>query len=223
MSSAISGDPRRGLVEAAARLLAEQGPRALTARALAQQAGTSTMAVYTYFGGMPGLVRAVIREGFARLANHLAAVQPGDDPVADAVRLAFAYRQSAHSSPHLYAVMFGGSSIAGFELSDEDRRIGLYTFRVAHDIVSRCIEAGRFRPADPWSVARHMWCQLHGLVSLELAGYLTLIDQAEDEFRQYLRDFAVGAGDTVERADASVTRALGPANQTGPPPTNSVK
>lgn len=209
MSSAAA-DPRRGLVEAAARLLAEQGPRALTARALTQQVGTSTMAVYTYFGGMPGLVRAVIREGFARLADHLAAVPPGNDPVADACRLAFAYRQSAHSSPHLYAVMFGGSSMAGFDLSDEDRRIGLYTFRVARDIVSRCIQAGRFRPADPWSVARHKWCQLHGLVSLELAGYLTSDDQAEGEFRQYLRDFAVGAGDTLERAQASVIRALGP-------------
>lgn len=176
------------------------------------------MAVYTYFGGMPGLVRAVIREGFARLADHISAVHPTDDPVADAFRLAFAYRQSAHSAPYLYAVMFGGSSIAGFELSDEDRNIGRYTLRVARDTVPRCIEAGRFRPAEPWSVARHLWCQLHGLVSLELAGYLTLTDQAEDEFRRYLRDAAVGAGDSVERADTSVTRAFGQPNQAGPAP-----
>ncbi|WP_213451974.1 TetR/AcrR family transcriptional regulator [Rhizomonospora bruguierae] len=203
----MSGDPRQELVEAAARLLTEQGPRSLSARALARETGTSTMAVYTYFGGMPGLVRAVIREGFARLAERLATVRDSDDPVADSFRLAAAYRRSAHLAPHLYAVMFGGSSIAGFQLSEEDRRIGLYTLRVARDAVSRCIEAGRFRPADPWSVTRHLWCQLHGLVSLELTGYLTATDRSDDEFRAYLRNLAVGAGDTPQQAEASIAVA----------------
>lgn len=168
------------------------------------------MAVYTYFGGMPGLVRAVIREGFARLAEHLATVPVSADPVVDLFRLAVAYRQSAHAGPHLYAVMFGGSTIAGFDLSDEDRHIGLYTLRVVRDAVPRCVQAGRFRPADPWLVARQMWCQMHGLVSLELTGYLEPTARA-DELRRYLRDLAVGAGDALERAEASLTQALGPA------------
>ncbi|MGC4755507.1 TetR/AcrR family transcriptional regulator [Micromonospora trifolii] len=212
--SRASSDPRQELVEVAARLLTEQGPRSLSARALARETGTSTMAIYTYFGGMPGLVRAVIREGFARLADRLATVHASDDPVADSFQLAIAYRQSAHLAPHLYAVMFGGSSIAGFQLSEEDRRIGLYTLRVARDAVPRCIQAGRFRPADPWSVTRRMWCQLHGLVSLELAGYLTSNHPSDDEFRQYLRDLAVGAGDTLEQAQASIALALDRANST---------
>ncbi|WP_327035461.1 TetR/AcrR family transcriptional regulator [Micromonospora ureilytica] len=212
--SRASSDPRQELVEVAARLLTEQGPRSLSARALARETGTSTMAVYTYFGGMPGLVRAVIREGFARLADRLATVHASDDPVADSFQSAIAYRQSAHLAPHLYAVMFGGSSIAGFQLSEEDRRIGLYTLRVARDIIPRCIQAGRFRPADPWSITRRMWCQLHGLVSLELAGYFTSNHPSDDEFRQYLRDLAVGAGDTLEQAQASIALALDRANNT---------
>ncbi|MGC5289663.1 TetR/AcrR family transcriptional regulator [Micromonospora sp. DT231] len=212
--SRASSDPRQELVEVAARLLTEQGPRSLSARALARETGTSTMAIYTYFGGMPGLVRAVIREGFARLADRLATVHASDDPVADSFQLAIAYRQSAHLAPHLYAVMFGGSSIAGFQLSEEDRRIGLYTLRVARDTVPRCIQAGRFRPADPWSVTRRMWCQLHGLVSLELAGHLTPNHPSDDEFRQYLRDLAVGAGDTLEQAQASIAIALDRAHNT---------
>ena len=198
----------RDLVEAAARLLAERGPGALTARALAREVGTSTMAVYTHFSGMPGLVREVIREGFARLAAQLATVPPTDDPVGDTFRLSIAYRRSARLSPHLYAVMFGGSGIAGFELSDEDRRIGGYTLRSARDAVARCIAAGRFRPADPGPLTRQMWCLLHGLVSLELTGYLGTGPADDADFRQYLRDFAVGAGDTLERADASAERVF---------------
>ncbi|MEU8404993.1 TetR/AcrR family transcriptional regulator [Micromonospora sp. NPDC048842] len=212
--SRASTDQRQELVEVAARLLTEQGPRSLSARALARETGTSTMAIYTYFGGMPGLVRAVIREGFSRLADRLATVKASEDPVADSFQLAIAYRRSAHLAPHLYAVMFGGSSIAGFQLSEEDRHLGLYTLRVARDAITRCIQTGRFRPADPWSITQHTWCQLHGLVSLELAGFLTSAHPFNDEFCGYLRDLAVGAGDTLEQAQASMALALDRVNNT---------
>ncbi|HEX5598201.1 MAG TPA: TetR-like C-terminal domain-containing protein [Micromonosporaceae bacterium] len=142
------------------------------------------------------------------MADQLATVDESSDPVTDSFRLAMAYREAAHSAPHLYAVMFGGSTIAGFELSDEDRRTGRYTLQVARDAVARCIQAGRFRTAEPWSVARHWWCQIHGLVSLELAGYLATTHN-EDEFHRHLRDFAIGAGDSFDQAQASLTAAGG--------------
>src|SRR5215211_5008997 len=147
---------RAALVEAAARLLAAQGPAALTARRLAAEVGTSTMAIYTYFGSMPDLVRGVVREGFDRLARRLAEAPTTDDPVADLAHQSRAYRSNALAEPHLYAVMLGGSTVAGFALTDEDRRIGLDTFRVARDTAGRCIETGRFRSTDPWAVARHL-------------------------------------------------------------------
>ncbi len=55
---------RQRLLEAAALLLDEEGPDALTARRLAAAANTSTMAVYTHFGGMPALVKEIVVEGF---------------------------------------------------------------------------------------------------------------------------------------------------------------
>ncbi|HEY0806715.1 MAG TPA: helix-turn-helix domain-containing protein, partial [Pseudonocardiaceae bacterium] len=75
------------LVDAAARLLAEEGPAALSTRRLAAAVGTSTMAVYTHFGGMDDLVRAMVREGFARLHERMARVRATDDPVADVITL----------------------------------------------------------------------------------------------------------------------------------------
>jgi AcrR family transcriptional regulator len=196
------GDPatRLALVEAAARLLAAHGPAALSARRLAAEVGTSTMAIYTHFGSMPDLVRAVVREGFDRLARRLAEVPATDDPVADLANQSRAYRRNALAEPHLYAVMLGGSAVAGFALTDEDRRIGLDTFRVARDSAQRCIDAGRFRPTDPWAVARQLLCLVHGRILLELGGYLD-----GPPFDIQLRDFAVGAGDTIEAATASVT------------------
>ena len=48
------------LVGAAIRLLAEQGPSAIKARTVAAATGLSTMVVYSHFGGIPELTRAVI-------------------------------------------------------------------------------------------------------------------------------------------------------------------
>src|SRR6266568_3604325 len=114
-------DLRRALIEAAAAILAESGPEGLSTRRLAREVGVSTMAVYTYFGGMDDLVRAMVHEGFARLNGRLTALAPSKDPVADVVALGRVYRDNAVRNPDLYAAMLGGSSLAGFTLNDEDR------------------------------------------------------------------------------------------------------
>src|SRR4051794_3980827 len=94
-------DVRRRLLEAAALLLDEEGPDSLTARRLATQAGTSTMAVYTHFGGMQALVREIVVEGFRRFAERVTDQPTTEDPVADLEKLALAYRENALANPHL--------------------------------------------------------------------------------------------------------------------------
>jgi AcrR family transcriptional regulator len=162
---------RRRLLEAAARLLAEEGPSALSTRRLAKEVGTSTMSVYTYFGGLPDLVRAVVEEGFARLAAHLADVPHTDDALTDLLALGWAYRANAVDNPQLYAVMFGSASLGGYRRSKEELDEGRYTFDVLVAATARAIEAGQFRKEDPEHVAAQLWSALHGFVMLELAGY----------------------------------------------------
>jgi len=199
-------DPRvrAQLLDVAARLLAEGGPQAITARRIADQAGISTMPVYTYFGGMSGLVREAVYEGFARMQRHFALVRKSDDPVADMALLGRAYRRNALANPHLYAAMFGGSSLAGFDLSEEDRQYGRYTLVGVAECAGRCIVAGRFREADQVLVAHQMWGATHGLVTLELGGYLIPPYDAELCFENQLVSLMVGAGDTISDATRSV-------------------
>src|SRR3954452_3546234 len=97
---------RRALIEAAARLIATEGVGALTLRRVADEVGTSTMAVYTHFGGMNELRREVRREGVTPLGTHLAAVDASGDPVGDLVLLGWAYYVNATTTPNLYRAMF---------------------------------------------------------------------------------------------------------------------
>lgn len=202
-------DPNLGsnLIEAAARLLAEEGPVALSTRRLAAAVGTSTTAVYTRFGGMDDLVRAMVHEGFARLNEWMTSVGSTDDAVADVAALGAAYRLNALEHRNLYHAMFGGSTLGGFALTDDDRQHGRYTLEILVEAITRCMATERFRTADPALVANQMWIALHGLVTLEIGGYLQLPYDADTCFNAQLLGLIVGAGDTVGRALDSIKAA----------------
>ncbi|MEU8272294.1 TetR/AcrR family transcriptional regulator [Sphaerisporangium sp. NPDC049002] len=195
---------RSTLVDIAARLLADEGPQSLSARRIAAEAGSSTMAVYTNFGGMSGLVREMVYEGFARLEAYFSHVALTADPVADMTLFGRAYRHNALTNPHLYAVMFGGASLAGFSLTAEDRQYGRYTLSTVVECANRCIAADRFRTGDAELVAHQLWTAIHGLVTLELGDYLIDPCNADVVFEAQLTTLMVGVGDTVESATRSV-------------------
>ncbi|HLK02760.1 MAG TPA: TetR/AcrR family transcriptional regulator [Streptosporangiaceae bacterium] len=200
-------DSRATLIDAAARLVAEGGPSSLSARMLAKEAGTSTMAVYTYFGSMSAIVREIVHDGFARLQRLFDLVEPTDDPVADLALLGRVYRHNAITNRHVFEVMFGGSTLAGFALTEEDRQHGRYTLTTVVEAAYRCVDEGRFRPDDPVLKAHNMWLAVHGTVLLDLGGYLVAPYDANRCFESQLVSLMIAAGDDPDRAVASVAES----------------
>lgn len=158
------------LIEAAARVLAEEGPGAVTARRMAVEVGASTMAVYTHAGSMDELLTAVHTEGFVRFHRRLSAVRRTDEPLADLRGLGLAYRRFARAEPHLYQAMFG-RTLADAALTAEQAEQALSTFAILRDAVARAVDAGSLR-GDPEQTASQIWVTVHGFVSLEIAGLL---------------------------------------------------
>jgi AcrR family transcriptional regulator len=195
---ALDPHVRTALIEAAARLVAEEGPEALTTRRLAREVGTSTMAVYTYFNGMKELRHAILEEGFARFAKLLDRVPIGDDPITELTELGGAYFINAITNPHLYRFIFS-------ERSKEDSEVGMETFERLVAGVDRAVRAGRFE-GEPRAVARQMWAMAHGVVTLHLSDLLTL-DEATEAFQGMGLTVMIGLGDDPERARASIAKA----------------
>jgi AcrR family transcriptional regulator len=190
---------RTALLEHAARLVATEGPAGLTLRRLAEEVGTSTMAVYTHFGGMQNLRAEVRREGFARLRAHLTSVEPTNDPVADLARLGHEYHANARENPHLYRAMF-------MDLPQPEDDIGLDTFDLLVAGVRRCLAADRFPPGDAVVIALQMWSAAHGVVALQLAGLLE--DQlALLTLESSWRNLCLAFGDQQPRLDRSLAKA----------------
>lgn len=190
---------RVALIEAAARVLAER--QQLTLRRVASEVGVSTMAVYTHFGSMDDLRREVRREGFERLAAHMAAVPQTTDPVADLVALGWAYCLNALESPDLYRVMFMETTVDTAEAVSSAA-----TFLPVVDAVDRCIEATRLLSKEPWDPAIEMWALTHGMVSLALAGRLT-VEELLRHLQGGIRACLLGYGDDAVATDRSLRRA----------------
>jgi AcrR family transcriptional regulator len=167
-----TADPalRTTLIEVAARLIAEQGSAGLSLRRLASEVGSSTMAIYTHFGSMDEVRRAVRREGFGRLATHLAAVEESGDAVADLNMLGWAYYRNAVTNPNLYRAMF-----MEHPLDAADADVGVESFLHLVACVNRCIGAGRFDAADPLELTTQLWAMEHGIISAHLAGIPPLL------------------------------------------------
>jgi len=193
-----SADPavRVALLEGAAELLARREP--VTARSLADRVGTSTTALYTHFGGMPGLWRAVRHEGFSRLAQRLSAVPRSDDPVRDLAALGAAYLDSARADPFLYRAMFDAAADL------EDPAVADDAFALLVEGADRARRAGRFAgSSDPFAVATRYWAAGHGLAVLVVTGVLP--DQALALHGPEMAVAAfVAAGDESDRCRASV-------------------
>ncbi|RRO18220.1 TetR/AcrR family transcriptional regulator [Saccharopolyspora rhizosphaerae] len=157
---------RNRLLDEAGRLLAAEGPASLSLRRVAADAGTSTSAVYTLFGGKSELIRAVFLEAALRFGEVLATVERSDDPVEDLLRLGVAYREFAVAHPNLYAVLFS-RPLPEFEPDEEAKRESLGNFTPLAEMVRAAIDAGRI-DGEPEAVAMGLWAIVHGLVTLEL-------------------------------------------------------
>jgi AcrR family transcriptional regulator len=213
----VSGDPTpdgvpERVIQATIRLLAEEGPSAIKARAVASASGLSTMAVYHHFGGIAELIRAVVDQGFKELDRAFSRVPVTEDPLADLVVLALTCRRVARENPHLYDLMFGLSTRRATyrPLPDADVRLSgrSSAFRGAYvhitDACERLICSGRVRQQEPEPLAAQLWSFVHGFITLELAEHFVEFDDAVAQVLLPLGvNVAVGLGDERERAQAS--------------------
>ncbi|WP_193046653.1 TetR/AcrR family transcriptional regulator [Mycolicibacterium baixiangningiae] len=208
---------RQQLIEAGVRLMERDGLPSLSARSLATEAGTSTMAVYTHFGGMTGVVEAIAREAFDRFTRALTEIPRTDDPVADFIVMGVRYREFALAHPERYQMMFGTSAKSLNRHHTDVTTTGntsdsaefAVSFEALLDVVSRMVEAGRIRDDGVPVLAGRLWSLTHGAVLLEIAGFFGHEDHGLTQILAPLVfDTLVGMGAEREQIDHSLEKAL---------------
>jgi AcrR family transcriptional regulator len=186
---------RLGILDAAGRLLVEEGPQALSMRRVAREVNASTQVLYTMFGGKDGLAEELFLEGFERLTRaHGAAAARSEDPLRHLYDRAEAYFENALANPNYYRVMFF-DAIPGFRPSEETLAKTWRTFDALTEAVRACARAGLFArevEEEPREAALSLWSAAHGVVSLRIAGHLPDEDEARRVFERTMRGVVEG-------------------------------
>jgi AcrR family transcriptional regulator len=101
-------ETRAALRAVAERLVAEGGPAAFSVRAVAEEAGTTTRAVYSLFGSKEGLLVDTLAQGaFEFLYEEIDKLVETDDPVADLIAVGVpVFRRLALEHPARYRIAF---------------------------------------------------------------------------------------------------------------------
>jgi len=214
--TATRDEQRSKLLNAAIDALEQGGPEAVQARALGARIGASAQAVYTLFGGLPGVFEALVIEGLTRLAEHVAAVPETDDPVADHFGKGWAYYDWAIAHSQLYRTMFGltGPDLrlrARLEISANGMAEfpeGRAALQVMVDSVERILDSGRITPIDPLLAARQFLSATHGHVLLHIAGAFGNPDDALLVLGALALNLMIGLGDSREAAHNSLLATL---------------
>ncbi len=174
---------RAALLEATERLVARGGAAALSVRAVAEEAGTTTRAVYSLFGSKDGLlVDAIARQAFEFLHTEIGTLEETDDPAADLVAVGVrAYRRLVLEHPGLYRIAFQrvvpGLS-AGPELTAARQR----AWNQLLGKVGRLDTAGMLREVTVEEAAIAFNATLEGLGNAELRGnVLRVLPEAGEE------------------------------------------
>jgi AcrR family transcriptional regulator len=185
-------DLRPLVLSAAGELFVAQGYQSVTMRKIAQKAGCTPAAIYTYFSSKEEILFTLHNEAFKRLFEYSSrGLDRQSMDAMDRLRLSGRnYVDFALENPALYDLMFNlpepreylakrqgctpdedcpqdeSSPLGGVYPSMEDHGLRSYGYLIEN--VKLCQEAGYFTGADPNFVAFTLWSLVHGAVSLLL-------------------------------------------------------
>lgn len=160
------------ILDAARRVLLDEGVAALTMRRLAREIGYSPTTLYLHYAGKDDILHALIDEGFARLNAALDAAldapQAAASPLDRLAACARAYVAFGRANPERYEAMFllHPRHMERYP-APLYRRARRSLDRFA-ELIDAATEAGWLAVPDPALAATALWAQLHGAVSLVL-------------------------------------------------------
>lgn len=166
------GDLRRALLDAALRVIEEEGLAAMTTRALARRLGVSHAAPAHHFQDREALLVELATEGFRAFADDLeaAAAAAPPDPQARLGTIARAYVRFAIEHPAYVRVMFGGSLRDELERPPALDRESERAYRVLIDTAAAAAAGAGAPGGSVHDLAFGSWSLVHGMATLWIDG-----------------------------------------------------
>jgi AcrR family transcriptional regulator len=177
---------RLAILDAARRIIAQQGIQGLSMREIASQIDYSPAGLYEYFDSKEEIIQTLSAEGHQRLSAYIRQVDENLPPVDYLAAIGLAYIDFALNNPEHYLLMFTN---VPSKTQLEDMLSQDSSFLILLQAIQRGIDAGVFRTRPGFGLhemAYAAWSLVHGIAMLRIT-YL-------EEFKL---DFAVADREAV--------------------------
>ncbi len=157
-------DSRTKILDAASVLFLKGGTSALSVRAIAKEAGLSTIGIYSHFQGKQGILDALYIQGFDLIYDAM------DIPIRelsreDILQTAKAYLDVGESKQAHYQLMFGDNG-SEYTPSEEAVAAGHRAFGKLVHVTTKYLP-GDATAAYKRQLALDVWVIVHGYVSIK--------------------------------------------------------
>jgi AcrR family transcriptional regulator len=181
------------VVEAAAKLVDEEGIEQLTLGRLAERLGVRTPSLYNHIAGLPGLKHELALYCLRDLLNLVTRATIGKSRTEAIVALANAYRAYARETPGRYALTLQAPDPGDQELQAMAQQLV--------DVLRAVLAPYRLSQQDAIHAIRGLRSIVHGFISLEVAGGFGMPVDLDASFHWLIDAFIAGL---EQKCDASL-------------------
>jgi AcrR family transcriptional regulator len=178
------GLDRASVVEAAVRLIDEEGLDQLSLGRLAERLGVRTPSLYNHVAGLPGLKRDLALYSLRDLYEHITRATVGKARGEAILALADAYRAYAREAPGRYALTQQAPDFGDPEVQAAGQRVV--------GVVQAVLAPYNLGEENAIHAIRGLRSIVHGFLSLELEGGFKMAVGVEASFHWLLNQFISG-------------------------------
>lgn len=177
------------IVEAARRIIADEGHEQFTLRRLGTELGVTAPALYAHFASKEDLIKEVAHREFDWFIGEYDKLDE-PDPVERLRHISRHYVTYARANTALFKLMLtfppGFFKRDYFDPDSTSQSFGARLFRPRARAVGQAVHTGRFAEEDPFLIGLALFTAVHGVAS-----FLIWNPALDEEFEQQLTDLVI--------------------------------
>ncbi|MBK8702429.1 MAG: TetR/AcrR family transcriptional regulator [Saprospiraceae bacterium] len=171
------------IVDAAARIFAEEGYERTSMRGIAERIEYSPATIYLYFKDKDELLHAVHELGFGLLMKEMSKVAAVADPLERLRLISLEYVRFCFEHPQYYNLMFNSLEPLNYYEDHCNWDTGRKAFDFLQYAIEDCMQKGLIVEQEPKALTFFCWSFVHGMVSLYTRNRLRALDLSDEESR----------------------------------------
>jgi AcrR family transcriptional regulator len=179
-----AGLDQASVVEAAAKMVDEEGIEQLSLGRLAERLGVRTPSLYNHVAGLPGLKHDLAIYCLRDLRDRITRATIGKSRAEAIFAFADAYRDYAKEAPGRYALTLQAPAPDDQELQDLARQ--------TVEVVQAVLAPYKLREEDAIHAIRSLRSIVHGFISLEMVGGFGMPVERDASFHWLIHMFVMG-------------------------------